>query len=141
MLGSNIDGLPIDLRTDVNNHLQYNKHQKLCIQNCEKTEEEAWRNKHLLQLSGGWDWMAKKGSWSLQGRIWPQTAWYFENTWTPHGGQEHYAGKMQSLHDCITRKECRIICSIRPHVNKYATHVYLHKHRIIGLLQRGEEEG
>lgn len=69
MLGSNIDGLHTDLRTDVNNHLQYNKYQKLCIQNYENTEEEARRNKHLPQRSWGWGWVAKKGLWSLQGRV------------------------------------------------------------------------
>lgn len=44
MLGSKIDGLPIDLRTDVNEHLQYDELQKLCIQNCGNTEKEAQRH-------------------------------------------------------------------------------------------------
>lgn len=47
---------------------------------------------------------------------------------------------MQSLHECITRKGCRDVCSAQQHVNKYATHVYLHKCRVTGLLQRGKGE-
>lgn len=65
---------------------------------------------------------------------------FCEHLWTPHRGWEHHAENMQSLPESITGKECRVICSTEQHVNKYATHMYLHKCRIIGLLQRGEEE-
>lgn len=40
VLGSKLNGLPINLRTDVNKRSQYEEHQKLCIQNPRSTEGE-----------------------------------------------------------------------------------------------------
>lgn len=58
----------------------------------------------------------------------------------PHCGHGHKAGTTQSLCECITRKGCRDVCSAQWPVNTYATHVYLHKCRVTGLLQRGKGE-
>lgn len=50
--GSKIVGLPIDLRTDINKHLQYNKHPNLCFQKCVYTEGDAGRKKYLPSSLG-----------------------------------------------------------------------------------------
>lgn len=60
---------------------------------------------------------------------------YGEHLWSLHCGLEHHVGKTQSLHKCITRRECSHLLYVQ-YVSKYATHMYLHKCRIIGLLQR-----
>lgn len=65
-----MDELPIELRSDVNKHLQYHKNQKLYIQNHGNEEKGAWRRKHLPQLSWWWGWVARKCLCSLQDRPW-----------------------------------------------------------------------
>lgn len=55
VLGSKLNGLPINWRTDVNKHLQYEEHQKLCIQNPRSTEGEHGERRTYPTLLKEWD--------------------------------------------------------------------------------------
>lgn len=56
VLGSKTDELSTDLKTDVNKHLQYDEHQKLCNQTHGNTEEEARSSTYpnSLGVRDGW---------------------------------------------------------------------------------------
>lgn len=133
-----MDGLPIILRTDV--HSIYTT---INVKSYESRTVGALRREHgersTYPVSLGVGVGSQEMSVTLEGQALALGDLMFCGLpWMPHCGQEQEAGDVQSLHECITRKGCRDVCSAQQHVNKYATHVYLHKCRVTGLLQRGK---
>lgn len=87
MLGSKLNGLPINLTTDVNKRLEYEEHQKLCIQNPGSSEGGTRKKKNLPQVFLGVGIGGQKMFVVLARQ--PLALHYLifcEHLWTPHCG-------------------------------------------------------
>lgn len=96
MLGSKMDRLAINLRTDVHS-IYYDKRQKLRIQHQGAPEEGAWRKKrHPVSLGVG------VGGQEISVTLARQALalgclMFYGRLWMPHCGHRHKAGTTQSL--------------------------------------------
>ena len=133
-----MDGLPINLSTDV-----HSVYATINVKSYQSRTKGALRREHgersTYPVSLGVGLGGPETSVTLARQALALGYLMFcGHLWMPHCGHGHKAGSVQSLHECITRKGCRDVCSAQQPVNKYATHVFLHKCRVTGLLWRGK---